>query len=94
MNPAAYVTNRLPLGNTGPMTPISADFSQPMRRDSLRIMVDGHDVTSAVYFNRDSFQYTQRRPLYPGRHTVRVSGVTQDGASFSTVAFAAGNSAY
>ena len=81
MNPAAYVTNRLPQGNTGPMTPISADFSQPMRRDSLRIMVDGNDVTSAVYFNRNSFQYTPRRPLDPGRHTVRVSGVTQDGAS-------------
>jgi len=84
MNPASYVTNRQPQGNTGPMTPITADFSQPMRRASLRITVDGNDVTSAVYFNRNGFQYTPRRPLDPGRHTVRVSGVTQNGASVDT----------
>lgn len=84
MNPQSYVTNRQPQGNTGPMTPISADFSQPMRRDSLRITIDGTDVTSAVSFDRNGFQYTPRRPLYPGSHTVRVSGVTQDGASFAT----------
>lgn len=84
MNPATYVTNRQPQGNTGPVTPISADFSQPMRRNSLHITIDGDDVTSAVYFNQNGFQYTPRRPLSPGRHTVRVSGMTQNGASVDT----------
>jgi hypothetical protein len=84
MNPAAYLTNRAPEGRTGPTTPISATFSQPMQRSSIRVSVDGNDVSSAVYFNTDGFQYTPRRPLDPGTHTVRVSGTTRDGASFTT----------
>jgi hypothetical protein len=84
MNPAAYVTNRQPQGGTGPMSPISADFAQPMRRSSVRVTVDGKDVTPSVYFNSNGFQYTPRRPLDPGRHTVRVSGTTQSGASVDT----------
>jgi len=84
MNPASYLSDRSPEGRTGPMTPISATFTQPMRRDSIRVTVDGTDVSSAVYFNANGFQYTPRRPLYPGTHTVRVSGTTRDGASFST----------
>ncbi|HTC30954.1 MAG TPA: copper amine oxidase N-terminal domain-containing protein [Candidatus Acidoferrum sp.] len=84
MNPAAYLTDRAPEGRTGPMTPISATFTQPMQRSSIRVSVDGNDVSSAVYFNANGFQYTPRRPLDPGAHTVRVSGTTRDGASFTT----------
>ncbi|HTV93997.1 MAG TPA: copper amine oxidase N-terminal domain-containing protein [Verrucomicrobiae bacterium] len=84
MNPAAYLTDRSPEGRTSPTTPISATFTQPMDRNSIRVSVDGTDVSSAVYFNANGFQYTPRRPLYPGTHTVRVSGTTRSGASFST----------
>jgi Copper amine oxidase N-terminal domain len=84
MNPAAYLTSRSPEGRTSPTTPISATFTQPMQRNSIRVSVDGNDVSSAVYFNANGFQYTPRRPLYPGAHTVRVSGTTRNGASFTT----------
>ena len=84
MNPAAYLSDRSPSGRAQPMTPISATFTQPMQRDSIRVSVDGTDVSSAVYFNANGFQYTPRRPFYPGTHTVRVSGTTRGGASFST----------
>jgi len=84
VNPASYLSNRSPQGRATPTTPISATFTQPMRRDSIRVTVDGTDVSSAVYFNSNGFQYTPRRPFYPGSHTVRVSGTTRDGASFST----------
>jgi len=84
MNPASYLSDRSPQGRSNPTAPISATFTQPMRRDSIRVSVDGNDVTSALYFRSNGFEYTPRRPLYPGTHTVRVSGTTRDGASFST----------
>ncbi|HTZ54936.1 MAG TPA: copper amine oxidase N-terminal domain-containing protein [Candidatus Acidoferrum sp.] len=84
MNPAAYLTNRSPVGNARPTTPVRATFTQPVRRDSVRVTIDGNDVSSSVYFNGNGFQYTPRRPFYPGQHSVRVSGVTQNGASFAT----------
>jgi hypothetical protein len=84
MNPAAYLANRSPLGNSAPMTPISATFTQPVRHDSVRVVIDGNDVSSMVYFNGNGFQYTPRRPFYPGTHSVRISATTRDGASFTT----------
>ena len=84
MNGAAYLSDRSPDGRATAMTPVSASFTQPMQRDSIRVTIDGNDVSSAVYFNANGFQYTPRRPFEPGTHTVRVSGTTRDGASFST----------
>ncbi|HTU71161.1 MAG TPA: copper amine oxidase N-terminal domain-containing protein [Candidatus Baltobacteraceae bacterium] len=85
MNAGAYVTNREPVGMTRDRDPaISADFARPVRRDSVHVTLDGRDITGAVDVSSDGFQYTPDRPLYPGRHTIRVSGVTQEGASFST----------
>jgi hypothetical protein len=85
MNPNGYIRNRQPFGVApGPQPAISGNFAVPVRPDSVRVLLDGRDVTSAVYFNRNGFEFTPGRPLYPGRHNVRVSGVTRDGASFST----------
>ena len=85
MNASQYLTDRTPLGDVSNPTPsVSARFAVPMRRDSLRVMVDGRDVTSAVDFNERGFQWTPGRPLYPGSHHVQVSGTTRDGAAVST----------
>jgi hypothetical protein len=82
--PAAYVTNRRPTGMVGPGTGISADFAQPVRTGTVRITLDGNDITGLATVNRDGFEFNPRRPLVPGPHTVRISGVTLNGASFST----------
>ena len=84
MNPAAFLTNQSPVGRTSPLSTVRADFTQPVRTDSLRVTIDGNDVTSQIMFNSNGFQFTQRQPFYPGAHTVRVSGMTRAGASFST----------
>lgn len=85
MNAEAYVTNREPLGMARDREPaISAAFARSVRRSSVHVMLDGRDITAAVDLSNDGFQYTPNRPLYPGHHTVRVSGVTEAGASFST----------
>lgn len=84
MNPNAYVTDRRPVGAAGPMPTISARFAVPMSRDSLHVTLDGRDITDAVYFNADGFTWTSKRPLGQGRHDVRVSGTTRNGATFST----------
>lgn len=85
MNANAYVTEREPLGMaSGPRPAISARFAVPVQRDTIRITLDGRDITSAVYFNERGFQWTPERPLDPGPHHVRVSGTTRDGATFTT----------
>jgi Copper amine oxidase N-terminal domain len=84
MNGAAFLTNQSPVGRANPLSTVSAQFTQPMRTDSLRVTIDGNDVTSQLLFNSGGFQYTSRRPFFPGTHTVRVSGMTRAGASFST----------
>ena len=85
MNANAYLSNREPQGLAqGRLPVISADFAVPIRRDSVRISLDGYDITSNVNFNGNGFEYTTRRPLGPGSHTVRVTGTTRDGGQFDT----------
>lgn len=85
MNANAYLSNREPQGLAqGRMPVISANFAVPIRRDSVRISLDGYDITSSVNFDENGFQYTTRRPLGPGSHTVRVIGTTRDGGQFDT----------
>lgn len=84
MNAQAYLNNREPQGLVGRTPTISADFAVPIQRDSVRISLDGYDVTSSVDFSGNGFRYTTRRPLGPGSHTVRVVGMTRDGAQFDT----------
>jgi len=82
--PREIVVDQRPLGQAQPRSTISASFAGPVRQASLRVTLDGNDITSALYFNRDGgFQYTPRRPLYPGEHTVRVSGIMMNGRTFN-----------
>ena len=55
-----------------------------MNRDSLRVAVDGRDVTSLVYANPNGFDVTPNFQLPPGTHHVSVSGTTVAGAQFNT----------
>lgn len=63
---------------------IHAQFSEPVNRDSLRVSVDGRDVTTNVYANVNGFDVTPNWELAPGAHHVVVSGTTAAGASFNT----------
>jgi hypothetical protein len=62
---------------------IRATFSEPVNRDSLRVSVDGRDVTPQVYANPNGFDVTANFELTPGTHTVTVSGTTAAGANFT-----------
>lgn len=66
--------------NTHPS--VHATFSEPVNRDSLRVSVDGHDITSLVYANPNGFDATPNFELSPGTHRVTVSGTTAAGANF------------
>jgi len=63
---------------------IRATFSEPVNRDSLRVAIDGRDVTSSVYSSANGFDVTPDFELTPGTHRVRVTGTTSGGAGFNT----------
>lgn len=63
---------------------IHAAFSEPVNRDSLRVSIDGRDVTSLVYANTNGFNVTPNFELTPGTHKVGLTGTTAAGASFNT----------
>ena len=84
-NASFYLTNKRPETSTTTASPaIHAEFSESVRRDSLKVTIDGKDVTNDVYANANGFDVTPRAPLNQGSHRVQVSGTTQAGASFST----------
>ena len=80
------LTGRIPEANsTTPATQpsVSAQFTEPVDPNSLRIYFDNRDVTSQSYANATSFNFTPQYGVPPGTHSVRVSGTTQSGSSFS-----------
>lgn len=82
-NASFRLENRRPGNTTNTLTPaIHANFSEPVNRDSLRVYIDGSDVTNDVYANANGFDVTPRSALSAGTHSVRVTGTTQAGASF------------
>jgi len=87
-NNASFNLNneRPPNGGTANTThpAIRATFSEPVNRDSLRVSVDGRDVTPLVYANPNGFNVTANWELAPGTHHVSVSGTTAAGAAFNT----------
>lgn len=84
-NRSFYLSNKRPDTSTNTGSPaIHAEFSEPVRRDTLRVAIDGNDVTSDVYANPNGFDVTPRNPLSAGSHRVSVSGTTQAGAAFTT----------
>ena len=99
-NASFHLTDQSPASgatvtNTHPA--IHATFSEPVNRDSLRVSIDGRDVTPQVYANPNGFNVTANFELTPGEHRVTTSGTTAAGAtfnagwSFSTSAGAAPN---
>jgi hypothetical protein len=63
---------------------IGAQFANGrVRPDSLRITVDGNDVTPQTTRSPGGFTYTPQSPLEPIEHTVHVIGMTTDGAQFN-----------
>jgi len=87
VNQSFYLKNERPANggtarNTHPN--IGAQFSESVNRDSLRVSVDGRDVTTQVYANPNGFNVTANWELVPGSHHVTVTGTTAAGANFNT----------
>jgi hypothetical protein len=62
---------------------ISADFSTAVDPNTIRITVDGLDVTGSSTRSTSGFIYSPPSPMQSMQHTVTVSGRDQNGASFS-----------
>jgi hypothetical protein len=94
-NPSFNLQDTRPSGTVTTLTPaIHAKFSEPVNRDTLRVSVDGRDVTADVYANANGFDVTPSFQLAAGTHKVQVNGTTQAGASFSrSFTFVTGGSA-
>lgn len=84
-NQSFYLNNKQPATRAYTLTPaIHASFSEPINRDSLRITVNGTDVTNSVYGNASGFDVTAPFNLVAGTNHVLVTGSTQAGPQFST----------
>jgi hypothetical protein len=84
-NQSFYLSNETPNTSSRAQDPaIHATYSEPISRGSLRVSVDGRDVTRQVYANAAGFDVTPSFMLDSGVHKVTVTGTTQAGASFST----------
>ncbi len=80
-----YLSNETPNSAVRTQNPaIHATYSQPISRNSLRVSVDGRDVTREVYANASGFNVTPAFALNSGMHQVNVTGTTQAGNAFST----------
>ena len=62
---------------------INASFRRAMQPDTLRITIDGRDVTALAKLTPMGFEVTPPRQLRIGQHFVRVSGMTQSGRPIS-----------
>jgi Copper amine oxidase N-terminal domain len=83
-NQAFYLSNETPTDSIRTQNPaIHATYSEPVSRDSLRVSIDGRDVTRNVSANATGFDVTSYA-LNSGMHQVTVTGTTQAGNAFST----------
>ncbi|MBV9103519.1 MAG: copper amine oxidase N-terminal domain-containing protein [Candidatus Eremiobacteraeota bacterium] len=64
---------------------IAADFNRRVDPNTVRIVLDGLDVTSQSTRSETGIVYAPPSPLQSGRHRVEVSGKDRDGASFTRV---------
>jgi Copper amine oxidase N-terminal domain/Bacterial Ig domain len=72
--PGASVSNRFIV--------ISARFTAEVNGDSVRVRLDGNDITSRSGASGTGFSYTPPAPLDFGSHTVRVTGRGLGGLTF------------
>jgi hypothetical protein len=63
---------------------IGAQFSHAVDPNSVRVLLDGNDITSRSNVTRNSFSYRPPAPYGFGTHEVRVSGVDRNGRRFAT----------
>jgi Copper amine oxidase N-terminal domain len=63
-------------------TPIAAQFSHEVDADSVRVRLDGNDVTSRSGVTSGGFSYRPSAPLEFGTHNVRVAGLDAGGLRF------------
>lgn len=61
---------------------IAGRFSQPVDVNSVRITLDGRDVSSTSYLNPAQFSFTPGYDLPAEHHVVQINGRTRDGARF------------
>jgi hypothetical protein len=61
---------------------ISAQFSNQVAPGTVRVWLDGYDLTSRTKVSRVGFSYTPPAPLGFGGHTVRVAGLDAGGSRF------------
>ncbi|MBD5656062.1 MAG: copper amine oxidase N-terminal domain-containing protein [Candidatus Eremiobacteraeota bacterium] len=61
---------------------ISATFSETIDPNTIRLAIDGRDVTPESYVSKRSFVYTPNFDLPAGAHEVLVTGKTPDRESF------------
>jgi hypothetical protein len=66
----------------GKQPTISADFSHRVRPDTVKVWLDGLDVSASSTRSETGFVYAPPSPLQAGRHTVRISGQDTSGAKF------------
>jgi hypothetical protein len=62
---------------------ISGDFTQPVDPNSVRLTLDGVDVTAGATRSDSGFVYAPPSPLQAMRHSVQVSGHFRSGQPFS-----------
>lgn len=76
-SPGARISNRLPR--------ISADFTHRVEPGTLRLIVNGNELTPYISRTATGFSFTARSPFDVGFHEVRVTGNDAGGAWFDRV---------
>ncbi|HET9341939.1 MAG TPA: stalk domain-containing protein [Candidatus Eremiobacteraceae bacterium] len=61
---------------------VSGTFSSPVDPNSVRISLDGRDVSSTTYVSATAFQFSPPYDLAPTTHTVHVTGKDANGNPF------------
>jgi hypothetical protein len=73
-----------PWGQTSlPFPLITSSFRKQMQPDSVRISLDGRDVTDIAQVKSGGFEFTPAFSLSVGPHAVRITGTTLDGRPIS-----------
>ncbi|MGA8099774.1 MAG: copper amine oxidase N-terminal domain-containing protein [Candidatus Cybelea sp.] len=66
----------------GGFVTVSAQFSHRVNPGSVRVRLDGNDVTQRSDVSPSGFSYTSRAPLLLGSHEARVAGHDAGGVGF------------
>lgn len=61
---------------------VSGSFSQAVDPNSVRLTLDGRDVSSTTYVSQNNFLFTPTYDLSQTTHTVEVRGTSAAGATF------------